>query len=703
MHLNIGKALAEGTWDRTDAEKDAKEDWLDDIARFSTDAGVNAWTVRVKRALQRQSETAVLEAGWQMLFAQIDSDGGGTLDRVEFMQALRQNSITTEQCSDTDISDIFTAVDSSGDGRIDANEFTSWMLQLRIRKERYRRQHRKLDRQLVYLVDMVERFQEASATAITQLGWAQLFAKFDSDGSGCLDEDEFIAALRKYGIADQEVEVGDQELREVFILMDEDNSGKISSTEFANALRSTGTENYAMNYDAFQSSMFELVDYWSAGPTENQYIDFLKALFHAICCPIDIWSDEAEVQDGSARHPRDSWGVSQLGWDSSMHFQDGSTKYKLLRTHQVVSIVVDGRPDLSRVKRDEKRTPSRQHTRGSKLETAHVRAELPSSGQGADQATNATEEAATAEAATAKNADCAIYKAIRAVRMSPFLQDSSETPRYAGTIWNQDRMSGGGSKWASKPSKLDLGRPVTSTGTRCEKPGTTGLIERRVQRLGSPYFAQQRPMTTTLAGSPRLGGSGGLNKRGRNRPYTPLSPRATASPIRAGGFESRSPSNWLRTPNSPLQQREDYDSKPTLERYRDDRATPRMRQTLLGYSVESAPAPPVSSTLELPAVGVRAGSIASPRRGDTLEAVVMGGASPRRAIASLAAAATDTSATSDCTGTPRLRKHLDSDGAVKHLNYPSGAEMESAPVEQLVYYRCGHEGHEFVCTVRCAS
>ncbi len=711
MHLNIGKALSEGAWDRMDAENIAKEDWVDDMARFSTDAGVNAWATKVKCALQKQSEVAVMRAGWQLLFAHIDSDGGGTLDCAEFTQALRAKSITTEQCSDSDIANIFTAVDSSGDGHIDANEFTSWMIELRIKRERCRRQRKKLETHFRHLVEMVERFHEASLSVITRLGWAQLFASFDADGSGSLDEEELLAALQKHGIVGSELEVGDRELREVFKLMDEDNSGKIGSTEFVNALQSKDTETCPMNFEAFQSSMFELVDYWAFGPTEAHYVEILKALFHAICCPVDIWRDEADVPEGSARHPRESWGISQIGWDSSMRFQDGSIKYKLLQPHQVRSIVVDGCIDLSHAERDEKRTDSRREMWRSKRETAYIRAGLLSSRQTKEAATaeSATAESATAESATAESAAArsataqaataqaataifATYKAARPVQMRPFSQISPEKTDRADVIWTHGRLNRGGSTWASKPGKIDPGRPVTGSGTRCEKPA---------QRFGLPHFSQQWPNTTTPTGSPRLGGSGSpvftvVRSPGRNRPRqspTPsIYPRATASPVRLSGFESRSPSISLRTPHSPLGQQKDCYTKPNVDQEIYDRTTPRvrMRQTFLGYAVESAPASRVLCRFELPAVGVRAGSIAGARRDNRVEAVVMSGESPRRAVLGLAAV-TDTSTASDRAATPR--KHLGSDGNARTCDFP-GPEMESAPVEPLVYYRCGH--NEFV-------
>ena len=52
------------------------------------------------------------------------------------------------------------------DGRIDASEFSSWMLALRTKKERYRKQCRSLDKRSRLLVAMVEQFlQQSAATA----------------------------------------------------------------------------------------------------------------------------------------------------------------------------------------------------------------------------------------------------------------------------------------------------------------------------------------------------------------------------------------------------------------------------------------------------------------------------------------------------------------------------------------------------------
>lgn len=742
MHLNIGKAVSTGDWVHEEAEVVANEDWVDDVARFSRDAGVNAWLAKVKHILQRQSEKAVQEAGWTILFQQFDADGGGTLDCTEFIGALRDGGITIEQCSDTEIRGIFEAVDVSRDGRIDASEFSAWMIELEQKKAQHRRQKkREMSKQTRELIAMVEQFKQASARTISDLGWAKLFKSFDTDESGSLDVEEFIAALRKHGIYQPplpgEVEVGDRELREVFALIDEDDSGTVSSAEFVSALRSKGTEDYTMTYETFQSSVFELVDYWSAGSTEEDYCSFLKALFHAICCPVDIWREDYFVQTGTAQlgqqspaspqphwgthapatasnpqeeedpYPRDSWGISEIGWDSPMHFQDGSIKYKLLRTDQIRSIVVNGKADLSHAARDRQRTEARRAKRMGKAESRTTAAMLAK-----DQATtqqNHTERHRNA-------LDFMPYRAVRVVQMSPFSPRSPDYSPHGGATGHGGSRGGrggtGGGRGGAESARA-RGHSLASPGSGDRSWDWAGAFANSTADSSSGWAAaaaassspssrvgvvhssadgrlslSPTPPTPPMTAGP---GSGRRSTRSptlmdAHRPLSVGSPRLSTP-------RSRSSTRWGSSSSRSRSCRRDSSSSSS----RDDHQSSRMRPTILGCGLELNPAPPMQPEM-LPAVGVRAGSIASPRRsggrGDGGGGGVGGGGAleegslTRAGIAALA------------------NTSLGADDGWNGSFFSASKERASAgdslglgadpPAEELVYLRCGRDGHEFI-------
>ena len=67
----------------------ADDDWTDDVARFSGDAGIVAWFSKVKRSFQSGAGELVTTLGWKALWSTFDKDGGGTIDEEEFVVAMR--------------------------------------------------------------------------------------------------------------------------------------------------------------------------------------------------------------------------------------------------------------------------------------------------------------------------------------------------------------------------------------------------------------------------------------------------------------------------------------------------------------------------------------------------------------------------------------------------------------------------------------
>eukprot|EP01047_Picozoa_sp_COSAG01_P099318 COSAG01_NODE_29357_length_639_cov_10.346296_1_plen_209_part_10 len=115
-------------------------------------------------------------------------------------------------------------------------------------------------------------------------GWAQLFDKYDDDGSGEIDYDEFLGALRKDCDMPPE-DVSDADLRKVFKLVDVDSSGAITHDEFDRLLISASPASKpvtTMSFEIFFGSMFELAETWSSRFEPKPVTTFLNMLFEKV-------------------------------------------------------------------------------------------------------------------------------------------------------------------------------------------------------------------------------------------------------------------------------------------------------------------------------------------------------------------------------------------------------------------------------------
>ena len=308
FHCCIGKAIsADGDeWSREEAIEVAKLDWADDVARFSNDATINTWFARVKAILQKRSQEAVMQAGWKALFKLIDTDGSGALDCDEFTAALRKSGITPDTISDLDLRRTFQSVDKDGSGEVDGAEFAAWLVGLEQQAATAEERGQQLSRPTKALMKCMSAIMDASGAQVASLGWDELFSRFDKDGSGGLDSAEFCAAVRsECGVTSEEV--ADSDLQEIFSMIDDDNSGVLSADEFSKALRKDENEDYTMTFAAFEASMFELVDYWSHGVSEQDYISFFRAVFQKIATqmPGIVGYDEPVLKSTKVRDSTD--------------------------------------------------------------------------------------------------------------------------------------------------------------------------------------------------------------------------------------------------------------------------------------------------------------------------------------------------------------------------------------------------------------
>ncbi|MBA0550188.1 hypothetical protein Golob_021155 [Gossypium lobatum] len=134
------------------------------------------------------------------MFANIDTDNSGTITYEELKTGLaRLGSKLTE----AEVQQLMEAADVDGNGSIDYIEFTTATM------------HR-------HRLERDEHLYKA-------------FQHFDKDNSGYITRDELEAAMKEYGMGD------DDTIKEIISEVDTDNDGKINYEEFRDMMRS-GTQ-----------------------------------------------------------------------------------------------------------------------------------------------------------------------------------------------------------------------------------------------------------------------------------------------------------------------------------------------------------------------------------------------------------------------------------------------------------------------------
>ena len=143
----------------------------------------------IKSKFKEASARAVAENSFDKLFASLDTDGSGELDRDEFTEAVRSSlKIDTATLSDAELVVLFDAVDADGSGEIDSGELCSWLFP---KKEELERQKTtKLERNSSLAArqeeEMRQKFRDASATMSEAVGWEMIFAKYDVSTTSAL-------------------------------------------------------------------------------------------------------------------------------------------------------------------------------------------------------------------------------------------------------------------------------------------------------------------------------------------------------------------------------------------------------------------------------------------------------------------------------------------------------------------------------------
>lgn len=121
------------------------------------------------------------------------------------------------------------------------------------------------------------KFKSAASSMCEDIGWDLVFEKYDDDGSGELEIDEFTAAVRQEcGLTEKSVSA--EEIMELFGVIDADQSGAIDSKELK-VLIKADLDTPTMTFGAFYASMFELVALWSEDDCEDQCVVFMSGVF----------------------------------------------------------------------------------------------------------------------------------------------------------------------------------------------------------------------------------------------------------------------------------------------------------------------------------------------------------------------------------------------------------------------------------------
>jgi Ca2+-binding EF-hand superfamily protein len=194
-----------------------------------------------------------IQLPWCNRFNKFDTDRSGLLNPTEFRRCIRR-FCNEDLLSDHDISQLLAIIDADGSGEISIEEFEDFlhdspgyreevnavaMIQATFRGRKVR-QHNSYKASVKTLEDradaqaeQLKRRMRGIACSRGGIDWHALFCKFDAEGSGRLDQNEFRIACRAPGHGNFSIEtISDRELLILFKRFDSDASGTVSYDEF---------------------------------------------------------------------------------------------------------------------------------------------------------------------------------------------------------------------------------------------------------------------------------------------------------------------------------------------------------------------------------------------------------------------------------------------------------------------------------------
>jgi len=171
------------------------------------------------------------------VFDKIDENHSNQLEYDEYLFFARNTcGITTDQISDQKLCQLFGVVDADNNGAIDLKELMQFIEapSLSIPSSTHPRASLALAPPKSTKQVLKELRQSFSAAALSTADrsadrWASLFGQLDSDRSGSVDANEFVAWVRSIGISP--VQLSEEQLRHAFDELDTDHSGLLGLNE----------------------------------------------------------------------------------------------------------------------------------------------------------------------------------------------------------------------------------------------------------------------------------------------------------------------------------------------------------------------------------------------------------------------------------------------------------------------------------------
>ena len=146
------------------------------------------------------------------LFAKVDSDSNGSVDKTELQSLLDDVAAKTGVSSSTSTNELFSTIDSNGDGSLSQDELGEGMKNI-----------------MPSPPSTLDFAQSRNSTE----GSDDLFSKVDSDGNGSISQDELQTLLEKMGSDRQASGTSStSSSSDTFSQLDSDGDGSLSQTEF---------------------------------------------------------------------------------------------------------------------------------------------------------------------------------------------------------------------------------------------------------------------------------------------------------------------------------------------------------------------------------------------------------------------------------------------------------------------------------------
>jgi Ca2+-binding EF-hand superfamily protein len=164
------------------------------------------------------SSTAALSQMRQQLFAKLDTDESGGIDKAEFLKGAGASESATDSSKETLATQLFESFDSDSDGKLTQDELETGFQKLS-------------DGMRATLI------QQQEASRPQPPSPEEMFAKLDSNSDGGVDESEFIAGAPQDGRGPSE-----SQLKETFASFDTDGDGSLTSDELETGFKSRRPE-----------------------------------------------------------------------------------------------------------------------------------------------------------------------------------------------------------------------------------------------------------------------------------------------------------------------------------------------------------------------------------------------------------------------------------------------------------------------------